>query len=234
MKNAHLRFGWLTYVKSTEKTTASVKLPLDRFIGEMLPDPPRQAKAHLISVVGGDTQISAIAAAISLGDRFLVEGPETAPTRVCLERNAQCFKGSLQLSGRKKPLRHLIGISEDIRSGAMSVGVGRTLLAGSSSRFMWSSIAHLFGIPGVPEWADWFLEELTTHRALIPALGIGCDPAIIKGTKEDFLAWLSWGVESGGLQFPSQTGAVHWPHFGLCQILGTFSSARADSAKSRH
>ena len=47
MKNAHLRFGWLTYVKTTEKTTTSIKLRLDRFIGEVLPDPPRQAKAHL-------------------------------------------------------------------------------------------------------------------------------------------------------------------------------------------
>jgi len=31
LKNAHLRFGWLTYVKSTEKTTTSIKLRLDRF-----------------------------------------------------------------------------------------------------------------------------------------------------------------------------------------------------------
>ena len=67
MKNAHLRFGWLTYVKSTEKTTTSIKLRLDRFIGEVLPDPPRQAKAHLISVIGGDTQVAAVCAAISLG-----------------------------------------------------------------------------------------------------------------------------------------------------------------------
>ena len=37
MKNAHLRFGWLTYVKSTEKTTTSIKLRLDRFIGEVCP-----------------------------------------------------------------------------------------------------------------------------------------------------------------------------------------------------
>jgi hypothetical protein len=66
MKNAHLRFGWLTYVKSTEKTTTSIKVRLDRFIGEVLPDPPRQAKAHLISVIGGDTQIAAVSAAISL------------------------------------------------------------------------------------------------------------------------------------------------------------------------
>ena len=74
MKNAHLRFGWLTYVKSTEKTTTSIKLRLDCFIGEVLPDPPRQAKAHLISVIGGDTQISAVSAAISMGDRFMAVG----------------------------------------------------------------------------------------------------------------------------------------------------------------
>ena len=84
MKNAHLRFGWLTYVKSTEKTTTSIKLRLDRFIGEVLPDPPRQAKAHLISVIGGDTQISAISADISMTDRFMVEGPGVQPIRVCL------------------------------------------------------------------------------------------------------------------------------------------------------
>jgi hypothetical protein len=68
MKNAYLRFGWLTYVKSTEKTTTSIKLRLDRFIGEVLPDPPRQAKAHLISVVGGDTQISAISISVLINE----------------------------------------------------------------------------------------------------------------------------------------------------------------------
>ena len=103
MKNAHLRFGWLTYVKVTEKTTTNIKLRLDRFMGELLPDPPRQAKAHLMSVIGGDTQIAAISAAISLGERLMVEGPGVPPIRVCLERNAQCFKGTIQVSGRKKP-----------------------------------------------------------------------------------------------------------------------------------
>lgn len=211
MKNAHLRFGWLTYVKSTDKAITSIKLHLDRFIGEMLPDPPRQAKAHLISVVGGDTQISAINAAISMGDHFLVEGPEVKSTRVCLERNAQCFRGSIQLSGRKKPLRHVIGVSEEFASGTVSAGWGRTILAGSDKPFMWSSIAHLYGIPGVPQWADWFREELIAHHALMPALGIGCDPVIIKGTKEKFLDWFSWGVESGAVQFPMDIGPVGWP-----------------------
>jgi hypothetical protein len=90
------------YVKSTEKTTTSIKLRLDRFIGEMLPDPPHQAKAHLLSVIGGDTQIAAISAAISLGDRFMIEGPEISPIRVCLERNAQCFKRIYSDSGAEE------------------------------------------------------------------------------------------------------------------------------------
>ncbi len=189
MKNGHLRFGWLTYVKSTEKTTTSIKLGLDRFIGELLPDPPRQAKAHLISVIGADTQIAAVSAAISMGDRFMVQGPGVQPIRVCLQQNAQCFRGS----GRKKPLRHLIGMSEEFASGNVSRGSGRTVLAGSDSRFVWASIAHIYGIPGIPEWADWFAYELDAHHAIVHALGIGCDPVIVKGEKEQFLDWLSWG-----------------------------------------
>src|SRR5208337_1344296 len=159
MKNAHLRFGWLTYVKSTEKTTTSIKLRLDRFIGEVLPDPPRQAKAHLISVIGGDTQIA----------------------------------------GRKKPLRHLIALSEEFASSNISAGSGRTLLASSENGFIWASLAHIHGIPGMPHWADWFAGELDTHKAIIRALGIGCAPVLVKGEKELFLSWLSWGVESGAI-----------------------------------
>jgi len=215
MKNAHLRFGWLTYVKSTEKTTTSIKLRLDRFIGEVLPDPPRQAKAHLISVMGGDAQVAAVSAAISFGDRFIVEGPGVQPIRVCLERNAQCFKGSVQLAGRKKPLRHLIGLSEEFASSNVAATSGRTLLASSENGFIWASIAHIHGIPGMPKWGDWFAGELETHRALIHALGIGCDPVIVKDQKEQFLDWLSWGVESGAVSLPAETGSIRWPSLSL-------------------
>jgi hypothetical protein len=218
MKNAHLRVGSLTYVKSTEKTTTSIKLHLDRFIGEVLPDPPRQAKAHVISAIGGDAQISAVSAAISIGDRFMMEGPDVQPIRVCLERNAQCVKGSIQLTGRKKPLRHLIGMSEEFASGNISSSSGRTLLASSDNRFVWAAIAHIHGIPGIPGWADWFADELNAHRAITRALGIGCDPVIVKGEKAQFLDWLSWGVESGAIRFPADTGSVRWPSVNLQDI----------------
>ena len=215
LKNAHLRFGCLTYVKSTEKTTTSIKLRLDRFIGEVLPDPPRQAKGHLISVIGGDTQVAAVSAAISLGDRFMVEGPGVQPIRVCLERNAQCFKGSIQPAGRKKPLRHLVALSEEFAASNVSAASGRTLLASSENGFIWACLAHVHGIPGIPDWADWFAGELQTHRAIMPALGIGCDPVIVKGQKEQFLDWLSWGVESEAIRIPASTGSIRWPRFKL-------------------
>lgn len=218
MKNAHLRFGSLMYVKSTEKTTTSIKLHLDRFIGELLPHPPRQAKAHLLSVIGGDTQIAAISAAVSLGDRFMIEGPEIPPVRVCLERNAQCFKGSLPVPGRRKPLCHLVGLSEELISASRSANTGRLLLAGSEKQFIWASVADTYGIPGIPKWADWFRGELHTHRAIELLLGIGCSPVVIKGAKEQFLDWLSWGVESGAARFPEEAGPTRWPPLDLGRI----------------
>jgi hypothetical protein len=218
MNNAHSRFGWLTYAKVTERTTTNFKLRLDRFIGEVLPDPPRQAKAHLVSVVGGDTQIAAISAAISLGDKFIVEAPGVPPVRICLERNAECYKGALLLSDRKKPLRHLIGISEEL-SSATSGNAGRTLLAASNPEFLWTSLAHIHGLPGIPDWAQWFHRQLTVRHALRPLLGIGCEPVLVRGQKQQFLDWMREGIETGELRFPEKCGPVQWPNLNLSHIL---------------
>jgi hypothetical protein len=216
MKNAHLRFGWLTYIRMTEKATTHITLRLDRFVGEVLPDPPRQARAHLFSVVGSDTQISAISAAISMRERFIVEGRAVAPIRVCLDANAQQWKGSVQLAGRKKPLRHLIGMSEEFAS--ISSNTKRTLLADSSPEFVWASLAQIHGLPGIPKWAPWFYEQLERHGAIQPILGIGCDPVLIKGDKEQFLSWLGNGVQNGVLTIPSESGSVHWPRTNLSRV----------------
>jgi hypothetical protein len=148
----------------------------------------------------------------------MVEGPGVQPIRVCLERNAQCFKGSVQIPGRKKPLRHLIGLSEEFASTNISPGSGRTLLANSENGFIWASLAHIHGIPGMPEWGDWFASELQTHHAIIPALGIGCAPVLVEGEKEQFLSWLSWGVESGAVSLPAETGSIRWPSLNLEDI----------------
>lgn len=219
MKNAHVRFGWFTYYKRTEKTTTTFKIRLDRFIGEASPDNPRSGKAHLVSVIGGDTQIAAINTALSMNEAFEIEGPGIARFHVSLGRNAQVNKASLQLPDRKKPLRHLLGISEEL--AANTGASGRTILAASSSQFIWTSLAQIHGLPGIPEWADWFCHQLEEHKAIVPLLGIGCNPALVKGNKKEFLDWLSRGVRSEALQFPRTTGRIEWPSLGLTEILGT-------------
>ena len=141
----------------------------------------------------------------------MIEGPGVPPIRVCLEQNAECFRGCIQVPGRKKPLRHLIGVSEELILVNKSANTGRLLLAGSDKRFVWASTADVYGIPGIPEWAEWFSEEVNTHGALIHILGIGCDPVIVSGEKKQFLDWLNWGVESGAIQLPAESGAIFWP-----------------------
>jgi hypothetical protein len=216
MNNAHLRFGWLTYYKQTEKATTHFKLRLDRFIGEVLPDDPRRAKAHLISVVGGDTQIAAANAAMLTGESFEIEGPGVMPIRVSLNRNAQTNRGSLQLQGQKRPLRHLVGLSEEIVNNNGSTS--RVILAQSEPSFVWMSLAQIHGIPAVPEWADWFYAQLEHRKAIVPLLGIGCAPVIVRGTNKRFLAWLGHGVKRGHLAFPSRNKRIDWPSIDLEKI----------------
>src|SRR2546421_746108 len=148
MLNAHLRFGWFSFTKVTGKKSASVRVRLDRFIAEPASNRNEAAKAHLISVVAGDTQMAAISALLSEGSQFMVEGTGISPIRVSFERKKpQSYKGSLQLSGRKRPIRHLVAISEELATGAPKI-----VLADSSPEFVWSAVAKILGLPGTPEW----------------------------------------------------------------------------------
>jgi len=201
----------------TERSTTHFKLRMDRFVGEVVPDPPRQAKAHFLSVFGTDTQVAAISAAISLGDKFTIEGPNLASIRVGFDKKTECCKGALQLADGKKPVRHLIGISEEFAANS-SANAGRTLLAGGSTSFVWTSLAQLHGLPGIPDWGEWFVEQLENHQAIIPLLGLGCNPVLVKGNKQQFLSWLAMGVKTGQLGFPEKTGPTRWPGLGLDQI----------------
>ena len=219
MKNAHLRFGWLTYNKRTELTTTHFKVHLDRFVGEVNSAPPRRAQAHLVSAIGSDTQIAAIGAAMSMEEEFVVEGPGIEPIKVSLGRKAQTYRGSLQLADRKRPLRHLIGISQEFLNLTTTASSARTLVIDSTPAVLWPVFARLHGLPAVPDWADWFCRQLQKQKAITPVLGIGCDPVLIRGDKEKFLTWLSRGVERGDICLPQRCGRIDWPVLSLKQVL---------------
>jgi len=69
MKNAHLRLGSLQFTKTLRDTTIDITLYMDRMIAEHEADNGR-ARCHLLSVIGNDQEIGAIAAAIADEARF--------------------------------------------------------------------------------------------------------------------------------------------------------------------
>lgn len=217
MLNAHRRFGWLNFVKATEHRTSSFRVRLDRFIAEPAANRNELAKAHLVSVMGGDTQIAAIAAALSDAGRFTIEGPDIESCGLQMsEAKPQTYRATLQLRGRNRPIRHLIAMSQELASPMM---VRQVVLADSHPEFVWSALAKMLGLPGMPDWAEWFHDQLTARNAIRPLLGIGCSPVLIKGSREEFLSWLGGGIRSGTLSLPAENRAIHWPRFGLDHIL---------------
>ena len=107
----------------------------------------------------------------------MVEGPGVQPIRVCLERNAQCFKGSVQLSGRKKPLRHLIALSEEFASSKVSATSGRTLLDAALSVADLMSFLFDGKVDHIVEAASWardtaFISVESTISIDDPALAL--------------------------------------------------------------
>jgi hypothetical protein len=218
VKNAHLRFGRLSYTKLFKKSATNFKVPLDRFIGE--PEEDSQIRAHLISAIGGDTQIAALSAAVANRDWFTVEDAERRSFRVSIGANAECFRGSLLWEGHKRPLRHLVALSEELAQAAGGKNTERTILIDDSPSFIWASLVQVHGLPGISEWADWIVEDLKRLQATQTLVGIGCNPLLVKGQKGVFMNCISRGLRDGKLRFPDENGPLRWNQFSLSQLLG--------------
>jgi hypothetical protein len=86
VKNAHARVGKLPYRRQTEKTATNLRVFLGAFLGALVGE--GRGKAHLVSVVRGDAEIGAQAAAFANGDSFTVENPYGAESIASLGREA--------------------------------------------------------------------------------------------------------------------------------------------------
>lgn len=230
MKNAHLRFGTMEFHKPVGNSVSRFSLRMDRFIGERVADDI--AKAHFVSVVGGDAQIAATSAIVSDQQNFTVEGPGLPSMHVNLGKNAACYRASVQLSTSKRPLRHLIAVSEEFGATANTETTGRTLLAESSPGFLWAAMTQIFGLPAVPEWADWFYAKLEDNLGVSRIHGLGFRPVLVTGTKAEFLEWLSDGILKGEIQFPENNGPAAWPAISLERILAPSANASAEATET--
>ncbi|HVP49899.1 MAG TPA: hypothetical protein VMT56_01620, partial [Candidatus Bathyarchaeia archaeon] len=107
MKNAHLRMGTLQFTKVLRDTTIDVSVRMDRLIAEYEAE-GRSARCHLLSVVGNDQEIAAIAAAISDEARFYATGADFGRIMICLGKDTEVFRATINIPGRRRPLRHLV------------------------------------------------------------------------------------------------------------------------------
>jgi hypothetical protein len=212
VKNAHERFGWLEFTRALKDTTVRVRLRVDRCIAEA-PADGRDGKFHLLSVIGGDSDLGAVWAAVQQNQVFKVEGADFAEAEFSLGEKAECYRGSLSLAARRRPVRHLVAISAEMvqtRLGGPVEG-NRTILSDDDPVFVLYRLSERFGLPIVPEWADWFNEELKRRRAITALAGLGCSPILVSGTKAKFMSWISRGLRRGLIQFPKNDGPVQWP-----------------------
>ena len=209
MRNAHQRFGILEFTKRMKDTTTQIRLRLDRFVGEV---DKEGSRIHVLSILGGDSDVGAIWAAVKEESFFTVQGPGIAPVTASLGEDAQCFRGTITIAGRR-PIRHLVAISaqvEKTRPGADREG-SRTVLCDDDPTFVLYRVARRFGLPVVPEWAAWFTEELRRRGAIRPLPGLGCSPVLISGTKKAFLKWIGSALRRQQIRFPEENGPVRWP-----------------------
>ncbi|HEV2416516.1 MAG TPA: hypothetical protein VGX94_01800 [Terriglobia bacterium] len=216
MENAHERFGWLEFTRVLKDTTARVRLRLDRMVAEMSEN-GREGQFHLLSVIGGDSDVGAVWAAVQQNQVFKVTGPSVdACLEFSLGEKSEWFRGSISVLGLKRPVRHLVAVSVELaatRLGAATVS-NHTILCDDDPVFVLYRLSERFGLPVVPEWAGWFTAELRRRKAITSLTGIGCRPILISGTKSKFLAWISRGLRRGMIKFPEANGPLRWPQTG--------------------
>ena len=212
MQNAHERFGMLEFTKRMKDTTTRVRVHVDRAVLEPARDGRGPAAAHLISMVGGDAEIGALSAAVTEGALLQIHLPGGPTIAASLGSEAQCFRGSVMVSDRKRPVRHLVAVSAELaktKPGTDREGT-RTILCDDDPAFVLYRVACRYGLPAVPEWAPWFLRELNQRKAISPLLGLGCSPVLVKGNKQTFLKWIGRALRESLIRIPEENGSISW------------------------
>jgi hypothetical protein len=212
MQNAHERFGTLEFTKRTKDTTTRVGVYIDRVVLESPKDEQSQVSAHLISMVGGDSEIGALGAAVAEGALFQIQLPDHPNIAASLGPEAQCFRGSLMVPGRKRPVRHLVAVSAELAK--TKPGVDRdsahTILCNDDPVFVLYRVASRYGLPVAPEWAPWFMRELNQRKSITPLLGLGCSPVLVRGNKRTFMKWIGRALRARLIRIPQENGSVSW------------------------
>src|SRR5580704_17926378 len=163
-------------------------------------------------MIGGDSEIGALWAAVTEGASFQIQLPDQPSIAACLGLETQCFRGSVMVPGRKRPAKHLVAVSAEsakTKPGADREGA-RTILCDDDPVFVLYRVASRYGLPVAPEWAPWFMRELNQRKAITLLLGLGCSPVLVKGNKQTFLKWIGRALRERLIRIPAENGSIAW------------------------
>ena len=216
MENGHLRMGKLTFVKQTRDTITDVSVHLNRLVAERPAESRLAADLHLVSAFGGDQEIGAVTAATHEGLRFDIRAPGVRLYGTLGEKPI-VYRSSLQIAGRKRPVRHVVLLSKTLFETKFGSNgeARRTVLYDDSAAFVLHRLAVRFGLPVLPEWAEWFRTELERRKLIEELIGVNCSPIAVKGTKLRLLRILSQGLRRQTIVIPT----------GNASLLGPFQAA---------
>jgi DNA-binding transcriptional LysR family regulator len=141
----------------------------------------------LLSVFGIDVEVAALWAAVLGEERIRVGGPELKPHMVQFGVRPSVYRGTLTLPGRRRPIRHLVVASTQLRAEGDQA---RIIVKGNSSDLVLRAAANFHGLPLLPEWSEWFCQRLNKAGRIRPLSGLNCAPVAIRGTKSEFLEWI--------------------------------------------
>lgn len=197
--------GKLKFVRQARDTITEVALHMDRLVAEKPTDPRSATQLHLISVFGGDQEVGAVAAAIADEQRFQISLPDGAEFFGYLGEKPVVYRASLQIPGRKRPMRHLAAVSQTLFGTTLGADgqARRSVLFDGAAEFVLHRLAVRFGLPVLSEWAEWFLSDLERRGLVEELVGLNCSPAAIKGTKLRMLRILSSGIRRRSIAIPT-------------------------------
>jgi hypothetical protein len=108
-------------------------------------------------------------------------------------------RGTLNIPGRKRPVRHLVVISTQFRAEGDQA---RIIVKSDSPDLILRAVTNLHGLPLLSDWSEWFRIRLQKAGRIRPLSGLNCAPVAIRGAKSEFLEWIGADLKSGHIQIP--------------------------------
>jgi hypothetical protein len=135
-------------------------------------------------------------------------------------QNAHLRLGRLQYTRNTEKTNTQISVHVDhyIANGT----AGQTFIMNleqTTKDLTWATVVNLLGLPGDPRWGNVVLSEMRKDKLIRRLDGIGCNPAVVIGTREDLMKRIRQASSMNLLPFPEKNGPIVWPQYTIRDAL---------------